>query len=97
MSASESAPDDRAPLLPSSHIPDYHGLPTSDSDGQAGSQPRKRPGIKITLSSLFTLLFISAVVALVTYFEEGLPGDPDKAALEILESSPLIVSCAPPM
>ncbi|CAE6522109.1 unnamed protein product [Rhizoctonia solani] len=82
-----SPTEERAPLLPSSHTPDPHGLPTPDSDTPTR---RKHTGLKITLSSLFLLLFISAMVAIVTWLEEGLPSDPDKAALAILESAPVI-------
>ncbi|EUC65379.1 membrane dipeptidase [Rhizoctonia solani AG-3 Rhs1AP] len=80
--------EERAPLLPSSHIPDAHGLPTPDADS-----PTERPrhtSLQITLSNLIALLLISAVVAIVTYFEQGLPDDPTRAALSILESAPVI-------
>ncbi|QRW19477.1 Membrane dipeptidase (Peptidase family M19) [Rhizoctonia solani] len=80
---------ERAPLLPSSHSPDAHGLPATDPDTHA--PPHKHTSLKITLSSLLTLLLISAIVALVTWFEQGLPSDPEKAALAILESAPVII------
>jgi hypothetical protein len=92
MSVTGQVSDEHAPLLPSSHTPDSHGLPIVDSDGHTAAQPKSHPALKITFSGLFTLLFISAIVALVTYFEEGLPNNPDKAALSILESAPVIVS-----
>ncbi|KAG8691786.1 hypothetical protein FRC11_009551 [Ceratobasidium sp. 423] len=79
--------EEQAPLLPSSHTPDVHGLPTHDSDTPTR---RKHTSLEITLSSLFMLLFISAIVAIVTWLEEGLPSDPDKAALAILENAPVI-------
>ncbi|GAB1518766.1 hypothetical protein RhiTH_001831 [Rhizoctonia solani] len=79
---------ERAPLLPSSHSPDAHGLPATDPDTH--TPPHKHTSLKITLSSLLTLLLISAIVALVTWFEQGLPSDPEKAALAILESAPVI-------
>ncbi|CAE6419647.1 unnamed protein product [Rhizoctonia solani] len=79
---------ERAPLLPSAHSPDAHGLPTTDPDTH--TPPQKYTSLKITLSSLLTLLLISAIVALVTWLEQGLPSDPEKAALAILESAPVI-------
>ncbi|KAJ1311020.1 hypothetical protein OPQ81_009526 [Rhizoctonia solani] len=84
-----SPTEERAPLLPSSHTPDVHGLPTPDADAPTHTQ-RKHTSLKITLSGLFTLLIISSIVAVVTYFEAWLPSDPDKAALAILESAPVI-------
>ncbi|CAE6532013.1 unnamed protein product [Rhizoctonia solani] len=80
--------EERAPLLPSSHTPDEHGLPTPDADS-----PNRRPrytSVRIALSNLIALLLISAVVAIITNFEEGLPRDPNKAALAVLESAPVI-------
>ncbi|CEL58131.1 dipeptidase 2 [Rhizoctonia solani AG-1 IB] len=87
---SSSTTQERAPLLPSTHSPDERGLPTTDPDTHA--PPQKHTSLKITLSSLLTLLLISAIVALVTWLEQGLPSDPEKAALAILKSAPVIVS-----
>jgi len=84
--------DERAPLLPSSHVPNSDGLPTPDSDHAPEREQRKHDVVKITISSVLTLLFIAAVVAVVTFFEEGMSKDPEKAALGVLESAPVIVS-----
>ncbi|CUA73839.1 membrane dipeptidase [Rhizoctonia solani] len=80
--------EERAPLLPSSHTPDTHGLPTPDADSP--TQRSRRTSLHITLSNLVALLLISAVVAIVTRLEQGLPSDPDRAALSILESAPVM-------
>ncbi|KAG8708087.1 hypothetical protein FRC09_001450 [Ceratobasidium sp. 395] len=83
--------DERAPLLSPSHIISTHnGLPHADSDHAPEREKRKHDVVKLTISSVLTLLFVSAIVAVVTIFEEGLPKDPEKAALGVLESTPVI-------
>ncbi|QRV76409.1 Membrane dipeptidase (Peptidase family M19) [Ceratobasidium sp. AG-Ba] len=87
--ADTSAQDERAPLLPSSHvITTTNGLPHADSDQVPEREKRKHDVVKLTISSVLTLLFISAIVAVVTFLEEGMPRDPEKAALGVLESAP---------
>ncbi|KAG8747926.1 hypothetical protein FRC10_010545 [Ceratobasidium sp. 414] len=81
---------ERAPLLPSSHIPNTNGLPHADSDHAPEQDRRKHDVVKLTLSSVLTLLFVSAIVVVVTFLEEGMPRDPEKAALGVLENSPII-------
>ncbi|KAG9087131.1 hypothetical protein FRC07_012902, partial [Ceratobasidium sp. 392] len=80
--------DERTPLLPSADT--NHGLPHVDSDRTPEREKRKHDVVKLTVSSVLTLLFISAIVAVVTIFEEGLPRDPEKAALSVLESAPVL-------
>lgn len=90
MSAGQA--DERALLLPSSHISNSNGLPTGDADHTPEREKRKHEVVKLTISSVLTLLFICAVVAGVTLFEETLYKDPEKVALGVLEMAPVIVS-----
>ncbi|QRV91244.1 Membrane dipeptidase (Peptidase family M19) [Ceratobasidium sp. AG-Ba] len=94
--ADTSAQDERAPLLPSSHvITTTNGLPHADSDQVPEREKRKHDVVKLTVSSVLTLLFISAIVAVVTFLEEGMPRDPEKAALGVLESAPVMKTDLP--
>lgn len=84
--------DERAPLLPSSHVTNSNGLPTGDSDHTPELEKRKHDVVKLTISGVLTLLFICAVVAGITLFEDSLHRDPEKVALGVLAKAPVIVS-----
>lgn len=90
MSAEQA--DERAPLLPSSHVSNSSGLPIGDSDHTPERERRKHDVVKLTISSVLTLLFICGIVAGITLFEDRLHRDPEKVALGVLERAPVIVS-----
>jgi len=47
---------------------------------------------KRQLASVFVAVFVAAIVTFAVILGDGLPSDPEKAAITILERSPVIVS-----
>jgi len=48
--------------------------------------------VRLTLAGVLTLIFIVVIVAGVSLWEQGIPGDPHDAALWLLRKAPVIVS-----
>ncbi|ELU43172.1 hypothetical protein AG1IA_02812 [Rhizoctonia solani AG-1 IA] len=48
---------------------------------------------RVAISSILALLFSLGLVIFGVFYIERLPNDPERAAIKILEKTPLIVSC----
>ena len=89
------ATNDRTPLLEDgveSNVESTGGHDDIPCNVALPELPQREARKRSLVSVVSTLLFITAIVASFTIWNESLSSDPHKAALTILEKAPVIVS-----